>query len=74
MIDEVEVDNDEDVTDSRVEDVDDRTVDVVEVEEVTCAWARKFNVIVPGPTNVATIGLFEPEQYNPPEQLQFKTV
>lgn len=36
MIDEVEVDNDEDVTDSRVEDVDDRTVDVVEIEEVTC--------------------------------------
>ena len=36
MIDEVEVDDDEDVTDSRVEDVDDRTDEVVEVEEVTC--------------------------------------
>jgi hypothetical protein len=36
VIDEVEVDDDEDVTGSRVEDVDDWTDDVVEVEEVTC--------------------------------------
>jgi len=36
VTDEVEVDDDEDVTGSTVEDVDDRTDDVVEVEEVTC--------------------------------------
>jgi len=37
VIDEVEVDDDEDVTNRRDEVIDDRTVDVVEVEEVTCA-------------------------------------
>ncbi len=34
----------------------------------------RFSVIVPGPANVTTVGLFEPEHVKPPEQLQLESV
>ena len=67
----VVVGDDEDVT---VDDVKDETDadDVVDVD--VCAEARRFSVIVPGPENVTAMGLLEPEQVNPPEQLQEEIV
>jgi hypothetical protein len=34
----------------------------------------RFNVIVPGPSNVTVVGSFEPEHTSPPEQLQLESV
>ncbi len=43
-----------------------------EVVEVGFAgvWACRFKLIVPGPVKVTVVGLLEPEQARPPEQLQ----
>jgi len=51
--------------------VDNVPVGVVEVEFVSVTVFR-FSVIVPGPLNVISVGLLEPEHVNPPEQFQLE--
>jgi hypothetical protein len=57
-----------------VDDVDEDVTDGVVEAEFVDVWVWRFNVIVPGPVIVTVVGLFEPEQASPPEQLQLENV
>ena len=56
-----------------VGEANDEVCDVVE-SELTVVGARRFSVIVPGPSIVTIVGFAVPEQITPPVQLQLENV